>query len=220
MKVYAAINAVQAALAKQGVGKTGKNAQQGYAFRGIDAVMDALAPILAAEKLCMLPRVVARDTTARPTKSGGVLYSTVLDIEYDLVHAEDGSKHTIRVVGEAMDSADKSCNKSMSAGYKYACIQAFCIPIEGEKDADENTPEETVVKAPDGYEEWLHNYLAVADTGLEPLRKMYGASSPVFREYLTKYDVPHYNQAVANAEAATKKAKQTAKQVAADTVPA
>ncbi|MNL27930.1 hypothetical protein D3C87_1495520 [compost metagenome] len=38
-----------------------------------------------------------------------------------------------------MDSADKSSNKAMSAAYKYAMIQAFCIPTEGDNDADAHT---------------------------------------------------------------------------------
>ena len=45
--VYGAIAAVQAALAKHGIAKARKNAQQGYAFRGIDDVYCAIAPLLA-----------------------------------------------------------------------------------------------------------------------------------------------------------------------------
>ncbi len=40
------------------------------------------------------------------------------------------------MAGEAMDSGDKGCNKAESAAYKYACFQAFCIPVEGDVDAD------------------------------------------------------------------------------------
>lgn len=46
--------------------------------------------------------------------------------------------------GEAMDSADKATNKALSAAYKYACIEAFCIPTEGEQDADKTTHDETL----------------------------------------------------------------------------
>lgn len=38
-----------------------------------------------------------------------------------------------------MDSADKATNKAMSAAYKYAAMQAFCIPTEGDNDADAHT---------------------------------------------------------------------------------
>ena len=40
-----------------------------------------------------------------------------------------------------MDSSDKATNKAMSAAYKYACIQTFSIPVNGEPDADAESPE-------------------------------------------------------------------------------
>lgn len=141
MKVYKAINAIQAALSKTGIGKDHKNAQQGYAFRGIDDVYNALAPLLAANGLVILPRVLSRTETERASKSGGALYSVVVDVEFDFIASEDGSKHTVKVFGEAMDSADKATNKALSAAYKYACLEAFAIPTVGENDPDAVTPE-------------------------------------------------------------------------------
>jgi hypothetical protein len=121
--VYAAIIKVMKAIGHTGISKDRKNEQQNYKFRGIDDVYNALSGHLADAGLCALPRVLRRDVTERATKSGGTLFYTVLDVEYDFVASEDGSKHTVAVVGEAMDSADKSSNKAMSAAYKYACMQ-------------------------------------------------------------------------------------------------
>ena len=150
--VYAAINAVQSAMAKEGIAKTSKNTQQGYAFRGIDAVYSALAPHLAAQGLCILPRVLDRIVTEKETKSGGTLFYTVLTVEFDFVSMKDGSTHVIRTIGEAMDSGDKSTNKAMSAAYKYACFMAFSIPTEGDNDADAHTHEVAPRKAANGQE--------------------------------------------------------------------
>lgn len=141
MKVYKAISAVSAEMSKIGIAKDSKNSMQGYMFRGIDAVYSALSPLLAKHGLCVLPRVVERDVREQPTKSGGVAFYTVLKVEFDFVAAEDGSKHTVATVGEAMDTGDKSSNKAMSAAYKYACFMAFCIPTEGDNDADATTHE-------------------------------------------------------------------------------
>ena len=140
-KVYAAIAAVQADLAHDGIGKGRKNEQQGYKFRGIDDVYNALAPILARHKLCMLPRMLAREITERTNAKGTALFYVVVEAEFDLVSAEDASRHTIRTYGEAMDSGDKATNKAMSAAYKYAAMQAFAIPTEGDNDADATTHE-------------------------------------------------------------------------------
>lgn len=146
MKVYEKIAAVTLAMSKVGISKSRKNSQgSGYMFRGIDDVYGALSPLLAEHGLCILPRVMSRTVTEQQSKAGGLLFYTVLHVEFDFVAAEDGSKHTVCTVGEAMDSGDKSSNKAMSAAYKYACFQAFCIPLEGDNDTENNTHE---VQAP------------------------------------------------------------------------
>jgi hypothetical protein len=150
-QVYAAIAAVTAEMAKEGIAKGRRNQQQGYQFRGIDDVYNALSPVLAKHRLCILPRVTERVVQERETQRGGVLFYVTVKVEFDFVSAEDGSIHTVSTFGEAMDSADKATNKAMSAAYKYAAFQTFCIPTEGDNDADATTPEATtkkVVKTP------------------------------------------------------------------------
>jgi hypothetical protein len=142
MSVYKAINAVQAALAKTGIAKDRTNSQgSGYKFRGIDDVYNAIAPLLAEHGLCILPRMLARTCEDRLTKAGGNLFYVTVEAEFDVVSALDGSKHTIRTFGEAMDSGDKATNKAMSAAYKYAAFQMFAIPTEGDNDADGHSHE-------------------------------------------------------------------------------
>jgi len=141
VNVYKAINAVQAELAKTGISKDRVNEQQRYKFRGIDEVYNALSPLLAKHGLCILPRVVSRECVERESKTGGALFYVTVNMEFDFVASEDGSKHTVVTYGEAMDSGDKATNKAMSAAYKYACMQAFSIPTEGDNDADAQTHE-------------------------------------------------------------------------------
>lgn len=137
--VYRAISRVAMAIAEQGIAKARKNQQQGYAFRGVDDIYNALAPLLASSGLVILPRVLSRELTERDTAKGGTLFNVVVEVEFDFVAAEDGSTHTVKTFGEAMDSGDKATNKAMSAAYKYACMQTFCIPTEGDNDADATT---------------------------------------------------------------------------------
>ena len=141
MIVYQKIAAITAELSKIGISKDSKNQSQGYAFRGIDAVYGALSPLLAKHGLCILPRVKDRQVIERQNRQGTALFYVTLTVEFDFVAAEDGSKHTVITVGEAMDSGDKASNKAMSAAYKYAAFQAFCIPTEGDNDADSTTHE-------------------------------------------------------------------------------
>lgn len=137
--VYQLIAAVAAEVAQEGISKSRKNQQQGYQFRGIDDVYNALAPILAKHGLVILPRCISRTVAERQARGGGVLFSVVVEAEFDFVSSFDGSRHTVKTYGEAMDSADKATNKAMSAAYKYAAFQAFCIPTEGDNDADATT---------------------------------------------------------------------------------
>jgi hypothetical protein len=141
LAVYQAINAVQAAMNKEGISKGRKNQQQGYAFRGIDDCYAAVAPHLAENKLCIIPRYVSRSVIEHESKSGNALFYVTVEGEFDFVSAVDGSKHTARMFGEAMDSADKATNKAASAAFKYLLLQTFCIPTEGDNDADASTPE-------------------------------------------------------------------------------
>lgn len=141
MSVYKAINAIQLALSKTGIAKDSRNSAQGYQFRGIDAVYNALSPLLAEHGLCILPRMLTRICEERQTAKGGTLFYVTVEAEFDFVCADDGSKHTVKTFGEAMDSGDKATNKAMSAAYKYAAFQAFAIPTEGDNDADAHTHE-------------------------------------------------------------------------------
>lgn len=132
-QVYAAIAQVAAKLCERGIGKSRKNEQQGYRFRGIDDFYNALAPELAAAKLCILPRCLRRESVERTNAKGTALFYVTVTMEFDFVYAADGSKHTVGpFYGEAMDSGDKATNKAMSAAYKYCVMQAFAVPVEGQ----------------------------------------------------------------------------------------
>lgn len=139
--VYQRIAAVQGALAAEGIGKDSVNSFDKYRFRGIDAVYNALAPLLAKHGLCVLPRIIERESVERQSKKGDPMFYVTVTAEFDFVAAEDGSSHTVRTYGEAMDRSDKATNKAMSAAYKYAAFMAFAIPTEGDNDADASTPE-------------------------------------------------------------------------------
>jgi hypothetical protein len=151
MNVYTAIASVAGKIAKEGIAKDRKNVAQGYQFRGIDDMYNALAPYLAEARLCILPHVLERDAVERTNAKGSVLFFVTVKMQFDFVSAYDGSKHEVVMFGEAMDSGDKATNKAMSAAYKYAVMQTFCIPTEGDNDADATTHEvRAMVPDPEG----------------------------------------------------------------------
>lgn len=131
--IYKAINGVM-----QDVGAITKeklNKQQGFKFRGIDDVMNALYPAMVKHKLFVVPEILEQIREERQTKSGGNLIYSICKIKYTFF-AEDGSNVSAIVIGEGMDSGDKATNKAMSIAFKYACFQTFCIPTEEIEDPD------------------------------------------------------------------------------------
>jgi len=134
--VYAAINAVTAELATNGIAKSRTNEVDDYKYRSIDDVLDRLAPLLAKHKLCVLPRALERTVAERSDELNHLLLHVALRVEFTLTSVEDGTSHTVEAFGEALDGGDKATAKAMSAAYKAAMVQTFCIPVSGAEDAD------------------------------------------------------------------------------------
>lgn len=174
--IHAKMVAVTKTIASEGIGKTRKNAQQGYNFRGVDEVMNAFAPILAAHGLFIRPRFTEREFIERQTKNGGALFYITVKGEFDFVD-ESGESVTVGpFYGEAMDSADKATNKAMAVAFKYAMFQTFCVPLEGVTggDADEVTHEVVAVDKAAG---WIDAIDACIDTtGLDKLAEQIRAA--------------------------------------------
>lgn len=127
------------------IGKDSYNQQQKFMYRGVDAVMNALNPVLTSNHVFCVPEVLEQHREERQTRNGGNLIYSILKMCYTL-YAEDGSSVSATVIGEGMDSADKSSNKAMSVAYKYAMFQIFSIPTEEMADPDADTPPESTPK--------------------------------------------------------------------------
>ena len=112
-----------------GIAKRHRNERDDYRYRSIDDVVIRLSPLLAKHKLCVLPRVLERTSAERAGDGDLLLVSVTLRIAFDLVSSADGSSHTIEAFGEALDACDKATAKAMSSAYKYALLQAFCVPV-------------------------------------------------------------------------------------------
>ena len=121
------------------ISKDAKNQKQGYMYRGIDAVYNALQPVLIKNHVFVVPEVLDQYREERKGSSGGNLIYSILKVKYTFF-AEDGSYVCATVTGEGMDSGDKASNKAMSAAFKYACFQILCIPTDEMKDPDAETP--------------------------------------------------------------------------------
>ncbi|WP_066454501.1 ERF family protein [Anaerotruncus rubiinfantis] len=158
-KIYAAMCAAMNSVGA--IGKNDRNSQQGFMYRGIDAVYNALQPVLIEHKIFVVPEVLEQTREERQTKSGGSLIYSILKVKFTF-YAEDGSNVSAVVIGEGMDSGDKASNKAMSAAFKYACFEAFCIPTDEMRDPDAETPESITPKPRNAPED---DFLKCAECG-------------------------------------------------------
>lgn len=131
------------------IGKDSVNTQQKYKFRGIDAVYNALNPVMSELGLFIVPEILDHRREERETENvyngqakKSILKYSILTIRFTM-YAPDGSNVSCTVVGEGMDSGDKASNKAMSVALKYACFQLFMIPTEEMVDPDQESHDVT-----------------------------------------------------------------------------
>ena len=132
-KIYQAIPAIMGEL--DAIGKTKKNLQQGFMYRGVDDVMNAINPALVKNKVFIVPEILDQTREERQSNKGNNLIYSICRIRFRFF-AEDGSSVEAVTIGEGMDSGDKATNKAMAVAFKYACFQIFCIPTEEMRDPD------------------------------------------------------------------------------------
>lgn len=132
-KIYKQLVAIQTDLTA--IAKDRKNEAQGFKYRGIDQVYNALNPLLSKHGVFMTAEIIGKERQERTNAKGTVLAFTSLRMRYRF-YADDGSNVATEAEGEGMDSGDKSSNKAMAVAHKYAILQAFCVPTEDIPDPD------------------------------------------------------------------------------------
>lgn len=133
MSVYEAINAVMDDV--RAVGKNDRNNQQNFNFRGIDAVVNALSPVMRKHGLTVRPtNVLSIEHIGFTSKGGAAGVSCRVVIEYTFSDTK-GDSCTSIVAAEANDYGDKATPKAMSVAFRTCLLQAFALPTT-EKDPD------------------------------------------------------------------------------------
>lgn len=137
MNIYTKIPLISGELGA--IDKNSRNREQGYSFRGIEDMYNAIHPLLAKHGVFCAPSVVEKAAETYTNKNGTVMRRVELTVQHRFF-ADDGSFVDVVTAGEGMDSADKATNKAMSAAMKYAFIELFSIPTKDIEDADRESP--------------------------------------------------------------------------------
>lgn len=142
--IYAALSSVMTDVLA--VRKTGRNTDQNYSFRGVDAVVNAVGPVLRKHHVLLLPELLDVSYRDVRTSRDKPAREVTVRVRYTFV-GPAGDKIEVTVPGESMDNGDKGTAKAMSVAYRIALLQALCIPTD-EPDPDEGTYERSYEPPP------------------------------------------------------------------------
>ncbi len=123
----------------QAVGKAQRNLQQGYVFRGIDAVVNAVGPAFRQHGIVAVPHQSEARYRDVLTNTGKPSRECTVQVTYRF-YGPAGDFIECSVPGESMDFGDKGAPKAMSVAYRIALLQALCIPTD-EPDPDSQSYE-------------------------------------------------------------------------------
>lgn len=142
--IYAALAAVMDEV--QGVAKKDKNTSQGFNFRGIDAVVNAVGPALRKHKVIVIPQLLEKaQSTVEVGKNRTPMGHVTVTVKYTF-YGPSGDFLEAIVVGEAMDSGDKAVAKAMSVAFRIALLQSLALPTD-EPDPDTHSYERSPAPA-------------------------------------------------------------------------
>lgn len=112
------------------IAKNKENTEQKYKFRGIDAAMDALNPLMG--KYGVFPTTEEIETIlCEEVQSKYGTKGTHLIRKYTFaLNAMDGTKITTKMEGEAIDYGDKCVTKCQSVAFREMLYKTFVAPFE------------------------------------------------------------------------------------------
>ena len=111
------------------------NAEGRYMFRGIDDVINAIAPALRTHGAFVVPSLVDKSNEVQPTARGGSVNLVRVTVDF-AIYGEIGDPIVGTAPGEAFDSGDKATAKAMSVAFRTFLLQALAIPTN-EPDPDQ-----------------------------------------------------------------------------------
>jgi hypothetical protein len=126
MKVHEAMAAVMEDV--RAVHK-GEKHGQGWSFRGVDAVVNAVAPALRRHGVVVSPSVLSHEVSVVPSPSGKAQRCVALTVRYTFTGPEGDTLESV-VFSEQMDGGDKAGAKAMSVALRTCLLQTLMLPTD------------------------------------------------------------------------------------------
>ena len=152
MKIYKSILAIMSEIGP--IEKTRSGDGIRYNFRGVEDVLCCFHPLLIKHNVFCAPKVIRESSETFLNKNGNTSFRVSLTIEH-VFYADDGSSVSATTTGEGIDTSDKATNKAMSAAFKYAFFELFCVPTAQCEDSDYSNQTIDVDLTPSQLAKWV-----------------------------------------------------------------
>lgn len=131
--IYKALLGAMKDVCRIGIGKTSKASAGGanYNYRGIDAAMNEMSPILVNNGITVTPKYTELSVAERQRgdpKDGK--FSRIATLKGTFTFsAEDGSCVVAEAYGESIDTGDKAIIKAQTVAFRTVLFQQFIVPL-------------------------------------------------------------------------------------------
>jgi len=123
------------------IAKADRNTAQNYSFRGVDATMNAVGPLVREHGLLVLPENVLLlsderyETRGRDGRPGTPMRGVTVQVRWRF-EGPTGDLMFAVTLGEAADSGDKAIPKAMSVAFRELWLKGLVVPT-GDPDVDQ-----------------------------------------------------------------------------------
>ena len=124
------------------VRKDERNDHFRFNFRGIDAVMNTVGPVLRQHGVIVVPADMQATYAPMQTAKGGAAMNVQVRNTYRF-YGPSGDYFDTVATGESIDNGDKGTAKANSVAFRTCLLQALCLPTD-EPDPDSFSPERAV----------------------------------------------------------------------------
>lgn len=145
------------------VRKGERNSHFNFNFRGIDAVMNTVGPVLRTHGVVVVPADMQATYSPVATSGGKPAMNVQVRNTYRF-YGPSGDYFDTVATGESIDNGDKGTAKANSVAFRTCLLQALCLPTD-EPDPDSFSPERAARNAEEKKQHWNDIYSRMTSAG-------------------------------------------------------
>lgn len=137
----------QVAAALPFIAKSSTNQAQGFRYRSVDDVVNAVGPELRKVGLVCVPVDIQSDYDQITVgRNNTPMRHVAVKATYRIMGPADYLQ--VVSIGEAMDSADKATSKALAVAYRTLWVQTLCLPTDSPVTAGDEAAQDTAEWSP------------------------------------------------------------------------